>query len=257
MMNLVVNARDAMPKGGKISITTTAVDFDKTQSTAHSDRRPGHFVCLTVSDTGCGMDAEMLKRIFEPFFSTKEPGKGTGLGLATVHGIVAQHQGWVEVDSEVGAGTTFRVYLPAAVKPVVEATPQAPVASIQRGTETILLVEDEFKVRQLIGQTLRVLGYRVYEAANGQEAVILWQRHGPEIDLLLTDMVMPEGMTGLELTEQLRVLKPGLKAIISSGYSTEITQLGQLNKAGIVYLPKPYQAKVLAEVVRTCLDKKS
>jgi PAS domain S-box-containing protein len=256
LMNLTVNARDAMPKGGRITISTALGDVGARQAAANSNGRPGRFVCLEVSDTGCGMEAATLKRLFEPFFTTKEAGKGTGLGLATVHGIVAQHKGWVEVDSQVGQGSTFRVYLPAATRSPVEAPRTPHTEHVRRGRETILLVEDEQQVRRVVGQSLRVLGYQVHEAGNGQEAMTLWQMHGAQVDLLLTDMVMPEGMTGLELTEQLQALKPGLKAIISSGYSTEIFHAGVPAKAGIAYLPKPYATKALADVIRDCLDQK-
>jgi CheY-like chemotaxis protein len=201
------------------------------------------------------MDEATLKRIFEPFFTTKEAGKGTGLGLATVHGIVAQHKGWVEVESEIGRGTTFRVFLPAMAQAATLAAQPANAEPVRRGRETILLVEDDAKVRQLVGQSLRVLGYRVHEAANGQEAMKAWQTLGAQVDLLLTDMVMPEGMTGLELTERLQALRPGLKVIISSGYSAEIVQSGVPTKAGVLYLPKPYEARKLADVVRQCLDR--
>ena len=256
LMNLVVNARDAMPKGGRITISTTLLNLEAAQIAENPNRRPGRFVCLSVADTGCGIDLITLKHIFEPFFTTKEAGKGTGLGLATVHGIVAQHRGWVEVDSQVGMGTTFRVHLPAADSSQVEIPQASQAGPIRRGRETILLVEDEQQVRQVVGQSLRALGYQVHEAGNGQEAMILWQTHGPQVDLLLTDMVMPEGMTGLELTEKLQALKPGLKAVISSGYSAEIVNAGVPTKAGIVYLPKPYATKALADVIRDCLDQK-
>lgn len=254
LMNLVVNARDAMPKGGRITISTALAGAGAAGAAANPNGHLGRFVCLSVSDTGCGMDAATLKRLFEPFFTTKEAGKGTGLGLATVHGIAAQHKGWVEVESQVDKGSTFRVYLPAAVESPVEAPQTLQTEHVRRGRETILLVEDELQVRRVVGQSLRALGYQVHEAGNGQEAMTLWQTPGAQIDLLLTDMVMPEGMTGLELTEQLQALKPGLKAIISSGYSAEIVQAGVPAKAGIVYLPKPYATKVLADVIRDCLD---
>ena len=257
LMNLVVNARDAMPKGGRITISTAQADLETAQAAANPVRRPGRFVCLAVSDTGSGIDAATLKRIFEPFFTTKEVGKGTGLGLATVHGIVAQHKGWVEVDSKVGQGTTFRVYLPAVDRSPVNVAQPPKAKPVGGGQETILLVEDDLSLRHLVAHTLRVLGYKVYEAVNGVEAMVLWQVHSSEVDLLFTDMVMPEGMTGLELVEQLRSLKPGLKAIISSGYSMELVHTRAPNKEGFVYLPKPFDAEALAKVVRDCLDKNS
>ena len=254
VMNLVVNARDAMPKGGRITLEISVQEVTSEQASASRDRRPGRFICLAVADTGSGMDALTLKRIFEPFFTTKEAGRGTGLGLATVHGIVAQHKGWIEVDSAVGRGTTFRVFLPAVPQPGAAGQPAPPAEPSQRGRETILLVEDDVKVRRLIGQALRALGYQVHEAGNGQEAMLLWQRVGPQVGLLLTDMVMPEGLTGLELTERLQALKPALKVIISSGYSLEIARAGVPTKAGVAYLPKPYEIGVLANLVRQCLE---
>jgi nitrogen-specific signal transduction histidine kinase/ActR/RegA family two-component response regulator len=256
LMNLTVNARDAMPKGGRITISTSLADVEAARAAANPNSHPGRFVCLAVSDTGCGMDAATLKRLFEPFFTTKEAGKGTGLGLATVHGIVAQHKGWVEVDSQAGQGSTFRVYLPAVAESHLEAARTPKTEDVRRGKETILLVEDDPQVRRVIGQSLRALGYQVHEAGTGQEAMSLWQLHGAQVDLVLTDMVMPEDMTGLELTEQLQALKPGLKVIISSGYSAEIVHAGVPAKAGVFYLPKPYATKVLADLIRDCLDQK-
>jgi len=257
LMNLVVNARDAMPRGGRITISTSLAHLEAAQAVSNPDRRTGRFVCLTVLDTGCGMDAATLKRIFEPFFTTKEAGKGTGLGLATVHGIVAQHKGWLEVESQPGQGSTFRVFLPALAQSAAQVPPSPPVGPAPRGSETILLVEDDGNLRLLTGRSLRALGYRVYEAENGQAAMVLWQTQGQGVDLVLTDMVMPEGVTGLELTERMQALKPGLKVIIASGYSTEIVQAGVPAKAGVVYLPKPYSTNFLADTVRKCLDRKS
>jgi PAS domain S-box-containing protein len=255
LMNLTVNARDAMPKGGRITLTTHAVNADLEWAKSNPNRRAGLFVCLSVSDTGCGMDKATLDRIFEPFFTTKGEGKGTGLGLATVHGIVAQHQGWVEVESRVGQGTTFRIYLPASAKVQTETKGDGQLA-VPTGQETLLVVEDNASVRQMLVQTLRVLGYRVIEAANGQEAMTRWREYGLQIDLLLTDMVMPEGMTGLELAEHVLAEKPNLKIIISSGYSGELNEPGRTAAAGIVYLPKPYQVPLLGKIVRECLDRK-
>lgn len=253
LMNLVVNARDALPKGGRISVSTSQITFDQRAVLNYSERRPGDFVCLAVSDTGIGMDEATRTRIFEPFFTTKESGKGTGLGLATVHGIVAQHKGWLEVESELGKGSVFRVYLPA-LPAAAESQAAEPEKLVPGGRETILLVEDEDVVRRIVGQVMRLLGYTVHEAANGMEAMKLWQRVGNTVDLLFTDMVMPEGMTGLELTEQLQQLRPKLRAIISSGYSHEIAQAGISTKAGITYLPKPYVTPTLAKTIRDALD---
>jgi len=254
LMNLCVNARDAMPKGGRISISTDAVKMNGENTSEHPQRRPGAFVCLSVTDTGCGMDELTLHRIFEPFFTTKAPGKGTGLGLATVHGIVAQHHGWVEVQSQPGRGTTFRVFLPASAKSV-EAVAENRSLEAAKGHETILLAEDDPGVRRIVVQTLRVFGYRVLEAADGREALKLWQKHGDEVNLLFSDMVMSEGLTGLDLAEKLQAEKPGLKVIISSGYSATLPQSAQARARGIFYLPKPYQVSVLGRKVRECLDR--
>ena len=252
VMNVAVNARDAMPKGGLLTIRLETVQIDAQRAEGKSEVQPGLFVCLSVTDTGCGMDEATLKRIFEPFFTTKEVGKGTGLGLATVHGIVAQHKGWVDVESEQGKGTTFKVYFPASTKG--NALIQTEEQKIVRGHETILLVEDEAGLRRLVAQGLRLLGYRVLEADNGQTAMKLWQEHGPQIDLLFSDMVMPEGLTGLDLAEKLRQAKPNLKVIISSGYNVETAGHSSQSAGGIVYLKKPYEVEMLSKTVRDCLD---
>ncbi|MGO9310400.1 MAG: ATP-binding protein [Spirochaetia bacterium] len=253
LVNLAVNARDAMPQGGRITISIETVEMDPARAMEDPNRSPGRFVCLSVRDTGSGMDAGTLKRIFEPFFTTKSA--GTGLGLATVHGIVAQHRGWVEVESEVGTGTTFRIYLPASLneEKQVSKTTEQPVSP---GRETLLVVEDDENVRRLLVKALGTLGYRVLEASNGQQAMTLWRTQGRQIDLLLTDMMMPEGMTGLELAEEFRKDKPGLKIIISSGYSAEVSQLGKATAEGIVYLPKPYHMAELGAALRLCLDRR-
>lgn len=255
LMNLSVNARDAMPGGGRITIITEMVVIDEELAKVNPDRRPGRFACLSVADTGCGMDENTLKRIFEPFFTTKAPGKGTGLGLPTVYGIVAQHKGWVEVESQVGSGTTFRIFIPSATghEPAPAEVSGALAAA---GHETILLVEDEQTVRRTTAQVLRVLGYSVFEAENGKEAMKMWQTHGRQIDLLFTDMVMPEGIMGLDLVKKLRAERPDLKVIISSGYSTEFTGPARLSVEEVVYLPKPYEIGILGKTVRECLDGK-
>jgi PAS domain S-box-containing protein len=256
IMNLVVNARDAMPKGGRITLATAVTDLTEADTLGQAARRPGRFVCLSVDDTGTGMDSETVARVFEPFFTTKEAGQGTGLGLATVHGIVAQHQGWVEVESWPGVGSTFRVLLPAADHAAVEAEAalRLDAAPIERGRETILLVEDEAGLRRTLARSLTELGYHIIEAGNGQEAMALWKRHGRDVDLLFTDVVMPEGMTGLELAERLRAMRPGLKSVISSGYSAEAVQGGRLAAPDLVYLPKPYEIRQLAKVIRDTLN---
>ena len=256
LMNLVVNARDAMPRGGKLTIATGSVHLNEHEVKAHSERRPGHFITLTVSDTGVGMDEGTLKRIFEPFFTTKDVGKGTGLGLPTAHGIIKQHHGWIEVQSHPQLGSTFVVYLPVKIMPPVAAEPPAKPLPVVGGHGTLLLVEDEEIVRRPIGIYLRKLGYRVIEAANGNQAFTLWQQYREQIDLLYTDMVMPEGVSGLELAEKLRSENPRLKVIISSGYSTEISMQGVPVAAGYVYLPKPSPSATIAAAIRDCLEKK-
>jgi CheY-like chemotaxis protein len=200
------------------------------------------------------MDAATLKRIYEPFFTTKEVGRGTGLGLATVHGIVKQHQGWVEVRSEVGKGTVFRVFLPASAE--AREIQQAPDknAPLPRGHESILLVEDDPAVRRGTAQCLRLFGYQVIESASGMDALRRWPELRGKFQLLFTDMVMPEGVSGLELAEKFRREEPGLKVIIFSGYSAEVISRGERADPGIVYLPKPCEARRLCLTVRACLD---
>jgi CheY-like chemotaxis protein len=202
------------------------------------------------------MDEGTLKRIFEPFFTTKEVGKGTGLGLPTAHGIIKQHQGWIEVQSQPDHGSTFEVFLPARILPPIATEMPVPTALVLGGRGTVLLVEDEEIVRRPIGIYLRKLGYHVIEAANGNQAFSLWRQHQNRIDLLYTDMVMPEGVTGLELAEKLKRDKPQLKVIISSGYSTEISLQGVPTDAGYVYLPKPSASAVIAATIRDCLGQK-
>ena len=256
VMNLVVNARDAMPKGGQVTITTRATEIDLDSVRHHSERRPGKFVTLAVADTGTGMDDATLKRIFEPFFTTKDVGKGTGLGLPTAYGIIKQHQGWIEVYTQPGRGSLFEVFLPAKNVSRIHtethtATPHAP-----GGHGTILLVEDEDIVRRPISIYLRKLGYTVIEAPNGKQAFTLWRDNRETIDLLYTDIIMPEGISGLELAGQLKMEKPGLRVIISSGYSTEISTHGVTEQDEFVYLAKPSTSAVIASTIRACLDRK-
>jgi PAS domain S-box-containing protein len=254
LMNLVVNARDAMPGGGRITLATQASEFTSAQTASHPNRREGQFVCLTVTDTGCGMDSATLKRIFEPFFTTKEPGRGTGLGLATVYSILAQHQGWVEVESVVGAGTSFHVYLPVTTGEQAETGNNLPQA-VPHGHQTLLIVEDDASVRLLLSRVLHSLGYQVIEATNGPEAVRLWQEHRARIDLLFTDMVMPHGMSGLALAELLRAERPELPVVIASGYNTETVELTDAVAHGIVYLPKPFELSELGKTLKRCLER--
>ena len=256
VMNLCVNARDARPNGGRLVLKAQRADVDEAHAQRHAEARPGGFALLAVEDQGCGMDERTLEKIFEPFFTTKDVGKGTGLGLATVYGIVKQHGGWVEVETQVGRGTVFRVYLPLVNKTVASPTAKTGPEQLVGGSEAILLVEDEPSVRGATAIFLRHLGYTIWEATNGLEALRLWREHGNRIRLLFTDMVMPEGMTGLDLTEQLRTQQPGLPVIISSGYSVELLGPHGRTAAGITYLPKPCEPEALARTVRDCLEPK-
>jgi two-component system cell cycle sensor histidine kinase/response regulator CckA len=252
IMNLVVNARDAMPDGGKIVIETLNVQFNEERSAAiHPDAIPGHYVLMTVTDTGEGMDKTTRQRIFEPFFTTKELGKGTGLGLATVYGIIRQSGGWIDVWSEVGAGASFKIYLPRIDGiPIVE--PKESGIHAESGSGMILVVEDQEAVRSFIKATLMQYGYDVIEASSGYEAVKAAQKYSGEIGLLLTDVVLP-GMNGKELSERLKELRPNLKVLFVSGYTSDvITHRGVLNR-GVAFLPKPFSPDELAAKVRNVL----
>ena len=254
VMNLCLNARDAMPGGGTLTLETSLVQVDVESARTHPDARPGSFACLRISDTGCGMDAKILQHLFEPFFTTKEVGKGTGLGLASVYGIVHQHKGWMTVESVVGLGTIFRLYLPLSPEPTPTHTATPRILPAKGQNETVLLVEDEAALLFISEKTLTLLGYRVLPAADGQEALKLWKQHSDDIDLVLTDMRMPKGISGLELAEKLWNSKPTLKIIIMSGYSMEMASNDPAAKADYVYLAKPFDMKTLSETVRHCLD---
>jgi len=256
LVNLVVNARDAMPRGGRLVITTQQTSFQPADAPSHPEARAGQFVCLSVSDTGTGIAPEHLPHIFEPFFTTKPLGKGTGLGLATVYGIVKQHEGWVGVSTQVGSGAIFKIFLPAVAPPAAGTeTLQAEQAG-RGGSEGVLLVEDDLAVRLLTRRLLESSGYRVWEATTGPEALELWHHHVGEIDLLLTDVVMPEGMTGHELAELVRAQKPGLKVIFISGYGADATGKSTefIRRTRRYFLQKPFPAAILLDTVRQCLD---
>ena len=255
VINLCVNARDAMPRGGQLTITLETSNVTADNVSAHADARPGRFLLMAVTDTGCGMSATTRQRLFEPFFTTKEVGRGTGLGLATVYGIIRQHQGWVEVESVVGRGSTFRVYLPLATAPLPAAGAPADQPTPPRGrNEMVLVVEDELSVRVVVAATLRLHGYRTLEASDGPEALVLWRRHQSEIAMVFTDMRMPDGLTGLGLIGLCRKERPDLKAIIFTGYSREIPKPALDQNARIVILHKPAGPEKLLAVVRQCLD---
>jgi CheY-like chemotaxis protein len=254
LMNLAVNARDAMPNGGRLTIETTEKDLAEAEPGTMPDARAGRHVCVRVTDTGCGISPENLSHIFEPFFTTKEPGKGTGLGLATVFGIVAQHGGCLQVDSEVSHGTTVHVYLAAALLTAESRAAETPRPNPQGGTETILIVENEPAVRRLTRVVLEQQGYRVLEAANGPEALRVWDRHGFEIHLLLTDIVLPEGMSGFDLANRLLERNPKVRIMFTSGYSADIAGRHLSLKVGQGFIQKPASPRQLLETVRRSLD---
>jgi PAS domain S-box-containing protein len=257
LLNLAVNARDAMPRGGQLSVRISIVDVNEEHVQRHPEARTGWFVCFSKSDTGTGIPPENLSRIFEPFFTTKEVGKGTGLGLATVYGIVKQHQGWVEVESTVGKGTTFRIYIPFVGEEQIQAEKQTTQIIVRGGTETILLAEDEKPVRELVARVLEKQGYKVLQAGAGAEAVEVWRAHKDEIRLLLTDLIMPGAMNGRELAEALWMERPELKVIFTSGYSADIVGKDFKIESNLNFLQKPYHPQTLALTVRRCLDEKT
>ncbi|MDX1951861.1 MAG: PAS domain S-box protein [Verrucomicrobiota bacterium] len=254
LMNLAVNSRDAMPKGGQLNISTKAVEFLPGCETRNPQARAGVFVCLTVSDTGTGIPREILPRIFEPFFTTKELGKGTGLGLATVYGIVQQHTGWIQVTSNLGKGTSFDIYIPADHSGLVEEKTKPGNETAPRGNETVLVVEDEGSLRALVLHVLKQCGYQILEAASGPQAIQIARSHQGPLHLVLTDLVMPGGMSGREMAEEIKRIRPETKLIYTSGYSAEILrQEGELIE-GLNFVPKPYAPIVLAKAVRNRLD---
>ena len=256
IMNLALNARDAMPDGGRLTLSSTAVEIDEAYRRRNPEAQLGRNVCLTVKDSGQGMDAATMSRIFEPFFTTKEPGKGTGMGMATVYGVLKQHNGWIEVESAPGDGTVIRAYLPVSdgvledppaevtVEPAEASVPPAPPGDI-----TILLVEDEEMLREFVGTALSSLGYHVLSAANGHEALEIWATRRHEIDLLLTDVVMPESISGRELAHTLMIDKPDLKIIFTSGYSAELIGPEFEQEKGHGFLAKPYLTDHLVKFV--------
>jgi CheY-like chemotaxis protein len=251
ILNLAVNARDAMPRGGRLTIETANVDFDETWAEQHPGTPPGRYVLLAVSDSGTGMDEATKSRIFEPFFTTKEAGKGTGLGLATVYGIVEQAGGRIEVESEPGRGAKFRIYLPSVEGVPVSASSGSSRRAV-RGTETVLVVEDEGQVRRLITKTLGAFGYEVLEAAQPAEALRLCREHPKPIHLLLTDVVMP-GMNGPDLAGRCRGLRADVKVIFMSGYTADAMPLQGI-EPGLNFLSKPFTPSALASKVREVLD---
>ena len=252
IINLVLNARDAMPQGGKLTIETSNLDLEEDHQLKLSQIPSGKYVLLSLTDTGCGMNEETQNRIFEPFYTTKEMGKGTGLGLATVYGIVKQSGGYIWVYSEEGRGTTFKVYLPRVARPLTEARPSRHI-EISKGAETILVVEDAEPLRALTKEFLAASGYTVLEAANGDEALRIAKSYAGTIDLLLTDVVMPR-MSGKPLVEQMAEIRPHTRVLYMSGYPNDgIVQAGILAN-GVALLEKPFTRELLSKRVRQALD---
>ena len=260
-MNLVLNARDAMPGGGRIAIETGNVELAvgavsgpsfSSLSSLSSPSPTGGFAMIAVSDTGEGMDAATQARVFEPYFTTKEPGKGTGLGLSTVHGIVSQSGGVIRVQSEVGKGTTFQVFLPRLDETLAQSGEEAP-AALKPGRETVLLVEDEPAFRELLQRVLESNGYAVLVAADGRAALALAAAHDGAIELLLTDMILP-GMSGSTIAERLRQDRPGVKVLYISGYSQEAVASKGMLGSGTAFLSKPFRLDAFLHKVRDLLD---
>jgi CheY-like chemotaxis protein len=252
ILNLAVNARDAMPLGGRLTIETATVNLDDAGTGRHRGIRPGSYVVLTITDTGSGMTAEVQARLFEPFFTTKEPGRGTGLGLATVQGIVARSGGSVHVESEVGRGTSFHLYFPGceAAETPADGPPQA--ARSQPGLQTVLVVEDAAGLRALTKRLLERSGYSVLTAADGDEALRLFDA-AERIDVVLTDVMMP-GTTGPELIAQLTARRPGVKVIYMSGYTEDMVTLAPGLTQDTVFLHKPFTSTALIEKIRELLE---
>ena len=253
IMNLAVNARDAMPKGGRLTIKTENVTLDEEVCKVIPEARPGKFVCLSVEDTGVGMDKDIIQHIFEPFFSTKEVGRGTGLGLSVVYGSVKQHEGWINIYSEPGRGSTFKVYLPAfSVRLEEETEEMISLQEFQGSGERILLVEDEEGVRKLANKALSKNGYVVFEAANAKEAMDIFEREEGKFHLVFSDVVLPD-KTGLQLVHQLLSRKPELQILLSSGYTDDKSQWSAITKRGFRFLQKPYPLPDLLRAIKEAI----
>lgn len=256
LLNLAVNARDAMPDGGRLGIETSEFVIPDRESRPSLDVAPGRFVCIRVTDTGAGIPPENMARIFAPFFTTKQPGRGTGLGLAMVATLVKQNRGWINVESEVGQGATFRVYLPAidaTADAVIDPVPAAP----ERGSETILLVEDEAALRITTRTLLQRQGYTVLEAGSGVEAAAVWEKHRDRIALVFTDMILPDGLNGRALATHVQSDRPDIKVVFTTGYSPDVAGRELTLHDGINFLPKPYTAERLLRVIRQSLTAKA
>jgi PAS domain S-box-containing protein len=255
LVNLAVNARDAMPQGGELTFSAAVCEFGEDELRHQPEATPGRYICLSVRDTGTGIAPEHMPHLFEPFFTTKEVGKGTGLGLASVYGTVQQHHGWIEVESQVGEGTCFRIYLPVG-EPEQSAAGAGPEPRVlPRGQETLLVVEDDPSLARLTEGVLRRCGYRVWTAGDAESALALWALHQAEIDLVLTDVVLPGGVSGVALAKRLMEAKPGLKVVYTSGYFEEPFREEVPLMEGENFLPKPYRPHELAGLIRRCLDR--
>ena len=252
-MNLALNARDAMPRGGKIVVRTENVELTADRLSDRPDMKPGLYVMLVLSDTGYGMDGETLSHVFEPFFTTKAKGKGTGLGLSTVYGIIKQYCGDIQAESALNRGTSFYICLPRAGPETAAPVMKTDVTAPQRGTETILLVEDESGVRNLLKYILTRQGYTVLEAADGVEALERYRQHGGRVHLLLTDMVMPR-MGGNELSQHLLAADPAIKVLCMSGYTDDVLVRNGALGPEMSFLQKPLRPEVLASKIREILD---
>jgi PAS domain S-box-containing protein len=255
LLNLAVNARDAMPSGGSLRIGVETVEIDEAHAHAHSGATPGLRAHIEVSDTGTGIAPEHLGRIFEPFFTTKAAGKGTGLGLATVYGIMQQHRGWIVVDTALGKGTTFHLYLPALPASAATVGEEATERPLPRGSETVLLAEDDDQIRNLVQAALERQGYTVLPTANGSDAIAALLRHSAPVHLLIADLIMPGGINGRQLADQALVAQPALRTIFISGYPADVVNRHLKLKADDIFLHKPFASRTLLEAVRNCLDR--
>jgi CheY-like chemotaxis protein len=253
IMNLGVNARDAMPDGGTLSFETTNIFFDENECKKHVDCKPGDYLMLKVSDTGEGIDPEYLERVFEPFFTTKETGKGTGLGLAVVYGILKNHNGFIQCESQKGIGTTFKIYFPVITyMPIKEKEGRAEVP-IRRGHETILLVDDEEPIRDSGHQVLSSFGYKVITAEDGENAIQIFEQEKEKIDLVILDLIMP-GMGGKHCLERMMQINPKAKVVIASGFSADENTKKSIDKLAKGFVKKPYDMQQILYVARDVLE---